>query len=136
VSALYILYHLWYLCLKYYLFQYINCFGNVSTSVFFSTLLIVKYTWWWPKMAETCSRWWLCSVLKVVFALMMNTDIDFSYIFHQRTKVSLVLRPSNVNISAKQIWAYPKPFSSRSSRPIFWVVSLFLQQTWLPFHPQ
>jgi len=62
----------------------------------------------------------MCSVLKVVFAPTINTDIDFSYIFLQQTNVPLKLRPSNVNVSAKQIWAYPKPFSSRSSRPIFW----------------
>jgi hypothetical protein len=60
------------------------------------------------------------SVLKGVFALTINTDIHFSYIFLHRTKMPLILRPSNVNKSAKQIWAYPKPFSNRSSRPIFW----------------
>jgi hypothetical protein len=43
--------------LKFYLFQYINCFGKASTSVFFSLLLIVKTACEWPKTAETCSRW-------------------------------------------------------------------------------
>jgi len=42
--------------LKFYVLQYINCEGKVSTSVFLSMHVIVKSTRWWPKMAETCSR--------------------------------------------------------------------------------
>jgi hypothetical protein len=61
----------------------------------------------------------MCSVLKVFSALTINTYTDFSYIFLQLTKIPLILLPSNVNSSAKQILAYQKPFSSRSSRSLF-----------------
>ena len=76
----------------------------------------------------------MCSVLKVVFALTINTDIDFSYIFFQRTNISLILCPCNLNICAKQIWAYPKTFSSRSSRPFFFFKSLLCSYSKLGLH--
>ena len=36
-----------------------DCEGVASISVIFSVYGGVKYTWWWPKLAKTCSRWLL-----------------------------------------------------------------------------
>jgi len=55
----------------------INCKGETSTSVCFSMSVVQATWWWWPKMAKTCSRWQMnACVLRVVFAVKINTDFD------------------------------------------------------------
>jgi len=56
-------------------FWWINCKGEASTSLCFSMSVVQATWWWWPKLAEMCSRWQKNScVRRVVFALKINTD--------------------------------------------------------------
>ena len=76
-------------------FQYTNCEWGACTSVFFSMHVIVKSTWWWTKMAQkhVVDDNWMYNVLKVVFALTTNTDIDQQTQQHDGTKICSTIYP-------------------------------------------
>jgi hypothetical protein len=70
-------------------FHYINCEWEASTWVFFSMHFIVK------NLPDDDKKWlkcvaddnWMYNVLKVVFALTRNTDVDQQTQQHVGTKI-------------------------------------------------
>jgi hypothetical protein len=70
---------------KTHVLYWINCEGEASTPVYFSIMLCDFYLIM-AKTAETCSRVQMnaCSVLMVVFALTISTDIDFKSLLQDK----------------------------------------------------